>query len=167
MLFYKEIRENIVSLGSENILSIKEIYLNHQKIKKLNKTQLDEYQKMIGEEYSKEINSFYSIVQDFWSQLDKNTEEYSKDMKDIFSQSIREFSDDLEKNIKSNFANPFKFFENISNSFVKSNASYLKISDKNFENFKLLIEKINNLIKEFTINCEQILSSFEVKDENP
>lgn len=164
-MLFKDYRDAIVNLGTKNLLKIKDVYLKHQKIEKLTNIQLDQYQKMIGEIYSKQNNEFYSAVQDFWVQLDKNTEQYSKEIKEIFDKSIIENSKNLEKYILSNFTDPFLFFENLNNSFEKSNSLYFKLSDKNFENFKSLIEKVNNLIKEFSINCEEILLSFEVKDE--
>ncbi len=164
-MLFKDYRDAIVNLGTKNLLKIKDVYLKHQKIEKLTKIQLVQYQKMIGEIYSKQNNEFYSAVQDFWVQLDKNAEQYSKEIKEIFDKSIIENSKNLEKYTMSNFTSTLSFFENINNSFSNSNASYYKLSDNNFENFKLFFEKVNNLIKEFSINCEEILLSFEVKDE--
>lgn len=163
MLFYKQLREDIVRLGSDNLLSIKEMYLNHQKVKLFTNNDLVEYQKKIVELHSSVNMYFYSSVQDFWTQLDRNTEEYSKEMAEIFKQGTVENIKDLEKNIKSNFTNPFKFFENLNNSFFKSNSTFYKLSDRNFENFKLLIEKVNDLMKKFIEDCEGVLSSFELK----
>lgn len=165
MLFIKDYRDAIVNLGTRNLSRIRDAYLKHQKIKNLSKTQLDQYQKMIGEIYSKQNTDFYSTIQDFWSQLYRNTEEYSKEMKEIFDKSIVENSKNLENYIISNFTNPFLFFENINQSFEKSNSLYFRLSEKNLEDFKVLIEKLSNLIKEFSINCEEIISFFEVKNE--
>lgn len=165
MLFYKQLRESIVDRGIKNLLSIKEMYLNHQKIKLFTNNNLIEYQKKILELHSTVNILFYSAVQDFWSQLDRNTEEYSKEMKEIFNQSIIENGEDLEKNIKAKFTNPIQFFENLNNSFFKSNSLFCKLSDKNLENFKLLIQKINILMKNFVEDCEKNLISFEQKGE--
>ena len=165
MLFNKELRDEIVVIGAKNLLTIKNLYLNHKKVVLFNTDQLKQFQQLISELHAKKKVDFYSSVQEFWCQIDQNTEVYSNDIKEIFSKSIVENNTTLDKMINSNFVIPFNFFDNLSNLFIKSNLSYCKLSDKNLENFKILVQKISDLMKTFSEDCEKVILSFEQKGE--